>query len=158
MPNQNYYSFLWQWMAGCLQVPCVNSRCPGTDPAVSSSKQSRFSTVSMKLGTSSEQEEQCFHATFSQKHRHHSKDDLEVPFLNQELQPTSLSWDNHLHTLYIPSLSRSWACLIRFPSCTAAGHNACFCVTAQWLQLWRNEPFFSSYLGLRQLFTLKKST
>lgn len=59
----------------------------------------KFSTVSMKLGGSSEQEERCHHARFSQKHRYLSKEDLEVPLSNQDLQSTSLSWDNHLHTL-----------------------------------------------------------
>lgn len=118
MPNQNQNSFLWKWMAGvcvcvCVHVWCVSSRWLGTDPAVRS-KLSRalhkFSTVTMKLGSSSEQQEWCLHASFSQKHRHHSKmceDDLEVPLSNQDLQPTSLSWDNRLHILFFKKLSMS---------------------------------------------------
>ena len=90
-------------MCACVHVRCVSSRCLGTDPAVSSKLSKalpKISTVSMKSGSSSEQEERCLHASFSQKHRHHSKDDLEVPLSNQDLQSASLSWDNHLHTLF----------------------------------------------------------
>lgn len=60
-------------VCACVHVWCVSSRWLGTDPAVSS-KLSRalhkFSTVTMKLGSSSEQQEWCLHASFSQKHRH----------------------------------------------------------------------------------------
>lgn len=74
---------------GCVCVSvhvwCVSSRCFGIDPAASSKLSGalpKFSRVSMKLGSSSEPEEprlQWLHASFSQKHRHHSKDDLGVP-------------------------------------------------------------------------------
>lgn len=79
--------------------------CLGTDSAVSSTLSRmlpKFGRSSLKLAICSELEEprlQCLCPSFSQKHRHHNKDDLEVPLSNQDLQSTALSWDNHLYTL-----------------------------------------------------------
>lgn len=83
----------------------VSMRCALEQTAVSSTL-SRvlppFGRGSLKLAIPSELEKsrlQCLHRSFSQKHRHHNWDDLEVPLSNKGLRSTALSWDNHLYTL-----------------------------------------------------------
>lgn len=84
-----------------MHARSVRSRCRGTEPAGSSTlgrhyevqhSQYEAGWFQWTAGTVSS-------CRFSQKHRYLSKDDLEVPLSNQDLQSTSLSWDNHLHTL-----------------------------------------------------------
>lgn len=138
-------------MAGvCVRVHvwCVSSRCFGIDHAISS-KRSRalpkFITVSMKLSSSSEPEEPrlwCLHASFPQKHRHYTKDDLEVPLSNQDLQSTSLSWDNHVHTLSFKKLNMSHLVFI-LHSCRPWCLLLCNCPMVTAVEEWTSFQFLS---------------